>query len=144
MQNIRIEPTKHNDVDCGEHGTSRTVWGFVYVDEVPRAVYYVQWTLGQEREKGANVDLVMGEWADDATPEQRVAVSLVYRVGPDGPELKSIDPNGRPHAQNGLAAHLIPGRHVLGNPVGADAYAFFHAVFGQDPRVAALVQAAQV
>ncbi|MGE0786361.1 MAG: hypothetical protein AB7S26_11780 [Sandaracinaceae bacterium] len=144
MQNIRVEPTKQNDVDCGDHGVSRTVWGYLYVEEVARAVYYVQWTLERERENGANVDLVMGSWGDESTPEQRVAVSLVYRVGPDGPELKSIDPDGRPHATNGLAAHLIPARHVLGNPVGADAYAFLHAVFGQDPRVAALVQAAQV
>jgi hypothetical protein len=33
--------------------------------------------------------------------------------------------------------------NVLGNPVGADAYAFLHAVFGPDARVAELVQAAQ-
>ncbi|MCA9606501.1 MAG: hypothetical protein KC619_12935 [Myxococcales bacterium] len=143
MQNITIEPTKQSETDCGEHGISRTVWGYLYVEEVPRAVYYVQWTVDRERENGANVDLVMGEWGDDATPEQRVAVSLVYRIGPDGPEFKSIDPDARPHAQSGLAAHFIPGRHVLGNPVGADAYAFLHAVFGQDPRVQALVQAAQ-
>jgi len=145
MQNITIEPSKQNDVGpcecCGS--MSRTVWGYLSVDGTARAVYYVQWTLGQVPRHGANVDLVMGEWDDDATPEKRVAVSLVYRVGPNGPEFASIDPNDRPHASSGLAAHCIPGRHVLGNPVGADAYAFLHAIFGQDPRVAELVQAAQ-
>jgi hypothetical protein len=38
---------------------------------------------------------------------------------------------------------MIPARHVLGNPVAADAYAFTHAILGQDGRVAELVQAAQ-
>ncbi|MCB9593311.1 MAG: hypothetical protein H6719_11325 [Sandaracinaceae bacterium] len=144
MQNITIEPTNQSEVDCGEHGVSRTVWGYLYVEGVPRAVYYVQWTVGRAAENGANVDLLMGEWEDDSTPEQRVAVSLEYRVGPDGPEFRSLDPHERPHANSGLAAHNIPGRHVMGNPVAADAYAFMHAVFGQDARVAELVQASQV
>jgi len=122
---------------------SRTVWGYVYVNGESRAVYYVQWTLGQVARHGANIDLLMGEWAEGSTPEQRVAVSLVYRVGPHGPEFASIDPQGRPHVDSGLAAHCIPGRHVLGNPVGADAYTFLHAILGQDARVAELVQAAQ-
>jgi hypothetical protein len=145
MQNIAVDPDEQNDVGpcecCGS--MSRTVWGYLSVDGQSRAVYYVQWTLGQVPRHGANVDLIMGEWGEDATPEKRVAVSLVYRVGPDGPEFSSIDPDERPHASSGLAAHCIPGRHVLGNPVGADAYAFLHAIFGQDPRVAELVQAAQ-
>lgn len=145
MQNIRVEPTKSNDTGpcdcCGQ--MSRTVWGYLYVDDVSRAVYYVQWTLNQVPRHGANVDLVMGDWGDGSTSAKRVAVSLVYRVGPNGPEFGSIDPGERPHASSGLADHRIPGRHVLGNPVGADAYAFLHAIFGQDPRVAELVQAAQ-
>jgi len=73
----------------------------------------------------------------------RVAVSLVYRVEANGPEYASIDPDDREHARSGLAATMIPGRHVLGNPVAADAHAFLHAIFGQDGRVAELVQAAQ-
>ena len=145
MQNIRVEPTKQNDTGpcncCGK--MSRTVWGFLYVDETPRAVYYVQWTLGEVPRHGANIDLVMGDWSEGATPEKRVGVSLVYRVGPHGPEFASIDPGDRPHMASGLAAHAIPGRHVLGNPVGADAYAFMHAVLGQDQRTAEIVQAAQ-
>lgn len=145
MQDLRVEPDKQNDTGpcacCGS--MSRTVWGYLYEAGVSRAVYYVQWTLGQVPRHGANIDLLMGEWGEGSTPEQRVAVSLVYRVGPNGPEFASMDPDQRPHANSGLAAHRIPGRHVLGNPVGADAYAFLHAIFGQDQRVAELVQAAQ-
>jgi hypothetical protein len=145
MQDIMVEPTKHNDVGpcdcCGS--MSRTVWGHLYVDGDSRAVYYVQWTLGQVPRHGANIDLLMGQWGEDSTPEQRVAVSIVYRIGEHGPEFFSIDPDERPHAQSGLATNFIPGRHVLGNPVGADAYAFMHAILGQDQRVAELVQAAQ-
>jgi hypothetical protein len=145
MQDIVVEPTKHNDSGpcecCG--AMSRTVWGHIYADGESRAVYYVQWTLGQVPRHGANVDLLMGEWGDDSTPQQRVAVSIVYRVGEHGPEFYSIDPDHRPHAQSGLADNFIPGRHVLGNPVGADAYAFLHAIFGQDQRVSELVQVAQ-
>ncbi len=146
VQDITIEPSNQNDFGpcscCG--AMSRTVWGYLSVSGEARAVYYVQWTLGQVPRHGANVDLVMGNWADGATADQRVAVSLVYRFGENGPEFASIDPNGRPHTESGLAAHCIPGRHVLGNPVGADAYAFLHAIFGQDQRVSELVQAAQV
>ena len=142
---ITVEPDKSNDTGpcecCGS--MSRTVWGYLSVDGNSRAVYYVQWPLGQVKKHGANVDLLMGQWGEGTTPEQRVAVSLVYRVGPNGPEFASIEATGRPHAESGLAAHCIPARHVLGNRVGADAYAFLHAIFGQDPRVKELVDAAQ-
>ena len=145
MQNIAVDPDKQNDTGpcscCGS--MSRTVWGYLSVDGEARAVYYVQWTLGQVPKHGANVDLLMGNWGEGTTPQNRVAVSLVYTIGQNGPEFHSIDPDGRPHATSGLADNMIPGRHVLGNPVGADAYAFLHAIFGQDPRVAELVQAAQ-
>ena len=106
-------------------------------------MYYVQWTLGQVPKHGANIDLLMGEWGDATTPAQRVAVSLVLtRRDPWSRRFRSIDPNERPHAASGLAGHMIPGRHVFGNPVGADAYAFMHAIFGQDPRLAEIVKAA--
>jgi hypothetical protein len=145
MQDLRVEPSKSKDFGpcdcCG--AMSRTVWGYLYVEGVARAVYYVQWTLGQVPRHGANVDLLMGDWGDGTTPAQRVAVSLVYRLGEHGPEFASIDPDEREHARSGLAGNFIPGRHVLGNPVGADAYAFLHAIFGQDGRVSELVQAAQ-
>ncbi len=145
MQNITIELGKEKEFGpcdcCGQ--MSRTVWGYLSVDGTSRAVYYVQWTLGEVKRHGANIDLVLGEWGDTSTPAQRVAVSLVYRIGPHGPEFASIDPDERPHASAGLADNRIPGRHVLGNPVGADAYAFTHAIFGQDARVRELVDAAQ-
>lgn len=141
MQNIQIQPDKQNDVHCDDDGTtSRTVWGYINVDGAARAVYYVQWTLGQPAENGANIDLLMGEWGDGTTPEQRVALSLVLEIN-DGPLFYSIDPDGRPHAATGLAAHLIPAQNVFANPVGADAYAFMHAIFGQDPRVREIVDA---
>jgi hypothetical protein len=145
MQNITIELGKEKESGpcecCGQ--MSRTVWGYLSVDAVSRAVYYVQWTLGQVKKHGANIDLVLGDWGDGSTPAERVALSLVYRVGPHGPEFGSIDPDARPHANAGLADKRIPGRHVIGNPVSADAYAFLHAIFGQDPRVSELVQASQ-
>jgi hypothetical protein len=146
MQKLTVEPSKSNDFGpcscCG--AMSRTVWGYLYDDGEARAVYYVQWTLGQVPRHGANVDLIMGAWGDGSTPAQRVAVSLVYRIGPHGPEFATIDPDDRQHARSGMAGRNIPGRHVLGNMVGADAYAFTHAIFGQDKRVAELIQAAQV
>lgn len=145
MQNITLEPSKSKDTGpcacCG--ALSRTVWGYLSVDGEARAVYYVQWTLGQVKKHGANVDLVIGAWGDEATAAERVAVSLLYRIGPNGAELSSVDPDGRPHATSGLAGHLVPGRHVVGNPVAADAYAYLHAVLGQDPRVRELVDASQ-
>ncbi|HEX5035718.1 MAG TPA: hypothetical protein VFX30_00980 [bacterium] len=144
-QNFSIELGKENDTGpcecCGQ--MSRTVWGYLSVDAVARAVYYVQWTLGEVKKHGANVDLVIGDWTKEATPAKRVAVSIVYRIGPNGPEFASIDPDHRPHANAGLADHFIPGRNVLGNPIAADSYAFVHAIFGQDPRLAELIQAAQ-
>src|SRR5258708_10971922 len=137
MQDIQVQPDKSKDFGpcecCG--AMSRTVWGYLSEGGASRAVYYVQWTLGQVPRHGANIDLLMGEWGDGTTPDQRVAVSLVYRVGQRGPEWASIDADHRPHAGSGLAAQAIKGRHVMGNPVAADAYAFMHAILGQDPRV---------
>jgi hypothetical protein len=145
MNDLRVEPSGSNDVGpcecCG--AMSRTVWGYLYENGDARCVYYVQWTLDQVERHGANIDLLIGSWGEDATAEDRVAVSLEYRIGARGPEFASIDPGDREHAKTGLANHNIPGRHVLGNLVGADSYAFTHAILGQDTRVKEIVDAAQ-
>lgn len=145
MNDVRVEPSGSNDFGpCGCCGSmSRTVWGYLYEEGMARCVYYVQWTLDQVPRHGANIDLLLGSWGDDSTPDDRVAVSLVFRVGENGPEFASMDPDDREHAKSGMATHGIPGRHVLGNTVAADSYAFTHAIFGQDERLAELVQAAQ-
>jgi hypothetical protein len=37
------------------------------------AAYYVHWALGHVPDRGANIDLIVGEWGEAATRERRRA-----------------------------------------------------------------------
>ena len=138
---ITIEPAESNDTgvcDCCGRG-SRTVWGYAYADDRPLAAYFVHWTLGHVPDRGANIDLVVGEWGDGATPAGRSAVSLAYRLLESGPGMMVIDADTRPVSLSALAGQLLRREDVVGSAFAQDAFAIADAVLAQDDRVAELL-----
>jgi len=113
---------------CGK--SRRTAWGFVYRDGGPRACYFVEWTLGR-RDCAARFDVVVGDWFDGTTEDDREAVSLEYRLLESGPSFAVVDAAGRPAAEVGRATKSSD---VAGTPLGEEVVAIAGAVLEGDDR----------
>lgn len=134
---LEVEPASmRSSGRCGCCGkVRRTAWGYVFSDGGPRACYFVEWTVGHM--SGARIDVVVGDWNDGTTEQDRDAVSFECQLRtPRGgaPELVIADAAGRPAAEVGRArAH-----DVAGTPLAAEARAIADAVLARDGRLAEL------
>ncbi len=140
MDELTIEPSGIKDSGpcacCGN--ASRCVWGFVHGHDGVVAAFYVHWTLNGIRQHGANFDLILGHWGDDATAADRVLVALAYRLLDDGPGFMVIDADSRPAAKSDLVGRALKRADVLGQPIAQRAFAVLDAILLRDPRVAEL------
>lgn len=109
----------------------RTVWGFVYRDGGPRACYFVEWTPGGSV-CTARFDVVIGDWNDGTTEDDRRAVSLAYELADDGPTFTIADAAGRPAAEAGRPAKPAD---VVGTPLAEEAREIARHVIDADARV---------
>ena len=137
---IEIEPASmKNSGRCACCGKSRrTVWGYVYRDGGPRACYFVEWTLGR-RACSARFDVVVGDWFDGTTEDDREAVSLEYRLLDGGPIFSVVDAVGRPAAEVGRATK---GVEIAGTPLAEEAVTIADAILQADDRVRELASGA--
>lgn len=141
MEELLIKPDGENVTGncecCGN--ASRCVWGFARSGEGPAVAYFVHWTIGRVHDHGANFDLILGSWGEGTSAEQRVVVSLAYRLLESGPGFMVIDANGRPAANSGLAGRALARSEVVGQPIAQEAFAVVDAVLAQDPRITELL-----
>ncbi len=135
-ESLGIEPTGSNDAGpcecCGF--MSRTIWGFVHAPSATLAAYFVQWTLGNP-EHGANFDLVIGEWEENTTKDDRRVAALEYRVFDGGGEFMVIDAASRPVSGGEIASTALFRDQVVGKPIANDLYAIVDAIFMKDDRL---------
>ena len=118
---------------CGE--TSRSVWGLVHNGDATVAAYWMHWTVGHLNEPGANLDLVLGSWGDNATPRDRVAASLLYRQSEDHPPaFMIIDATDRSVAKSGLIGSALRREDVIGTPLAEHIFGLIDAICLQDTR----------
>jgi hypothetical protein len=138
---MTIEPTGSDDTGicdcCGR--SSRSVWGCAYAGSRCLAAYYVHWTLGHVPDRGANIDLIIGEWGETATAEHRSAIALAYRLIDTGPSMMVIDASARPFSRSPLVGRGLRRDEVIGTPTAQEAFAIADAVLAQDKRVAELL-----
>jgi hypothetical protein len=141
VDSIIIEPTDARDTgicECCGHVT-RCVWGEAYNKDRCIGVYYVRWTLGRIAEHGANIDLILGAWGEDAPPALRGALALAYRLLDTGPAMMVVDAHSRSGFGADLVGHLLRRVDVIGTPVAEEAFAIADAVLDQDARAAELL-----
>ena len=93
MTRLIVEPTGERNYGpcqcCGNE--SRCVWGLVSTPSEALAAYYVHWTVGRVADHGANLDLIVGRWGEEATAADRRLVALEYRLLDRGPAVMVID-----------------------------------------------------
>jgi hypothetical protein len=112
--------------------------GYVHAGDATIAAYIVHWTVGHFPELNANVDLIIGNWADNTTAADRVAVSLEMAVMDDRPTYMVIDAGSRPVAHSSLVGNALNRPDVLGTPLAADVFALIDAISEQDGRLPVL------
>lgn len=146
MARKRPEPLSIETSGSNDHGPcaccgnmSRCVWGFVNSATTPVAAYFVHWTLTRVADHGANFDLIIGKWDEEATPVDRSAVSLAYRLDETGPSFMVIDATDRPATTGGAAARALGRDQVIGQPIAKEAFALVDTILAQDERVAELL-----
>ena len=138
---ITIQSTGSKDAGtcdcCGR--SSRRVWGHAYTDGRPSAAYFVHWTLGHVADKGANIDLILGEWGEGTSSESRSALALAYRLIDTGPSMMVIDASARPFSRSSLVGKALRREEVIGSPAAQEAFAIADAILAQDARIAELL-----
>ena len=138
---IIIEPTGSKDTGvcdcCGR--SSRCVWGTAHAEGRVVAAYFVHWTLGHVPDRGANIDLILGEWGQTATADRRCAIAMAYRLTDTGPSMMMIDAKTRPLATSPLAERALDRIEVIGTALAQDAFAVADAVLAKDSRVVELL-----
>jgi hypothetical protein len=141
MEALRVEPTGVNDFGpcecCGNN--SRCVWGFIHTPQDTLASYFVHWTLNRVADHGANFDLIIGKWGEQATAQDRCLVSLAYRLFDGGPQFMVIDGHARPSAKSELVGRVLRRAEVVGQPIAKVAFAAVDAILAQDSRVLELL-----
>ena len=118
---------------CGND--SQSVWGMVHQGEATLAAYWMHWTVGHLSEPGANLDLVLGRWGDDATADDRFGVALIHHRQADGtPSLIVIDAADRPFSKGQLATTALSRAEVIGTPIAERVFSLVEAIYKQDGR----------
>lgn len=117
---------------CGR--ISKTIWGDLSQGEASLAMYFVQWTVGAP-EHDLNIDLIVGPWGEQAKPEHRFAVSLLYRPAGAGGSFMVIDGKGRRTDDRALCGRALKRAEVVGTPLAQEVFALVDAVWLTDPRI---------
>lgn len=95
---VRIEPEPPVKESICERceGTQRLAHGYVYEDEHPHGIYFVEWCDGDHPERAAFLTIGLGAFGEGTEPGERRAFGLEWRATGmalteqsirDGPEL---------------------------------------------------------
>jgi hypothetical protein len=134
-----VEPDGSNEGDlCADCGSpTRVVWGYIYADGEPRAVYYARWTPGHI-DRGAELLVSFGEWGEGADPKTRRAVGLECRMGAEVPAFMVVDAANLPWSGDVLGRSLSRDE-ALGSDAAREAFSLVDALWEQEPRLRAFL-----
>src|ERR1700723_586420 len=117
---LTIEPDGSNDFGpckcCGN--MSRTVWGYIRREDEIVSLYYVHWTPGK-LDRGARVELIIGQWGDNSSADERSAVAIACRVHEGEPQFMIRDAEEK---QDELASHALRRDQIVGTPMSAEIF----------------------
>ncbi|MEL6177725.1 MAG: hypothetical protein AAFS10_02170 [Myxococcota bacterium] len=140
MSGLTVEPLEEHTAEpcacCGHR--SRAVWGMIHDPVGPLASYAVHWTPHHTATQGATFDLVLGEWGETSTLDDRIAVSVQMRHGERGASFMVSDAHQRP--LSALAARHLAREQVVGTGIGKEVFACLDAIWLQDARIREVTQ----
>jgi len=118
---------------CGR--PSKTIWGSLSTNDKTLAVYYIHWTVNAP-EHSANIDVLVGEWGEGKTAQNRVLVSLLFQPSPGGGAFMVVDGPGRPADSRDLCERALRRAEVVGTPLAQEVFALVDAIWLTEPRIA--------
>jgi hypothetical protein len=121
--------------DCGQR--TKRVWGYIYRDDAAFAAYYVEWTPSH---RDALFDLIIGEWGESATADQRKAVSVAFKVLDSGPSFMVQDASARTIGSSSLASEALDRKDVIGSRIAEQVFQICDLIYVADPRISDLRQ----
>lgn len=138
VPSVRIEPDRVQSSHCDCcHGVASTANGYVYVDEEPHAVYFLDWTEGHP-ERSAFLTLSMGQWGDASTGDDRSTLGLEVRRGEDGEAGFHLADT--PHRKSEVLGHFVSRAHALAIGGLDDFWHVTDHIALDDPRAAAVIE----
>jgi hypothetical protein len=136
MSVISIDPCESSTSGacscCGK--PTETVWGYVYVDDGARAIYFCRWAQGHI-ENGMASALSIGGWGEDSNPAQRQLIGLDCRVLEDGPAFMVINAADSPWGDEEELGTKLSREAALASPLRQECFDILDRIIEDDGRV---------
>lgn len=138
MATVRVEPdaVKTSRCDCCD-GTASVANGYLYEDDAPRGVYFLDWTEGHP-DRSAFLTVSLGDWGEGTTGVDRSCLGVVVQRGDDGEAGFRLAEEG--HRVSDFLGSFVPREQALA--IGGLDH-FWHMtdhIAVDDPRAAAVIE----
>lgn len=120
---------------CGN--ITRQIGGEICEDEATEVLYFVTWTEDKP-EHYPNFDLIVGKWGEEANPEDRSLISLVYLTDAEPKSFSVINASSRPQASSGLVGKAWQRDDVIGTEIAHRVFEFIDFIWLNDARLSIL------
>src|ERR1051325_11584343 len=119
--------------DCGH--TTVTVWGYVYKDQEPFAVYYARSTP-KHPEAGIQMALSIGGWGEDANAEEKRCIGVLYGGQPEARGFMYVDASELPWGCESFLGAMQSREQVVGTELATAAGMILNVIHLRDARLA--------
>jgi hypothetical protein len=134
MSEIKVEPGGVRSRACPEcAGMAAVAHGYVYANDDPCAVYFVDWCERHGERRRAFVTITLGDWDGGSTGAERSAVCV--EVGADGMALTEQPFRDRPV----FFGRFRPGSAVLRSGGAFAGWQLVDRILADDPLAAAVL-----
>jgi hypothetical protein len=123
--------------DCGAE--VEMVFGFVYSDGVPHAVYHASYSSAH-RDEGASLRIVVGDWSDNAPPASRTSFGLEVRASGREYEFMLVGPSRSAWRATAFAAPMLSREDALAHPYKQEVFHIAEHIIHEDARLFEFLQ----
>lgn len=116
---------------CGN--MTQTIWGYIFEDRAPAAVYYARWTKGKP-DDDAIIAISIGEWGSHSRPQDRNCVAMRCKLVSGQPQFMIIDAATTPWQSAEVLGVMLSRDQVLSSDISQRAYSMIDCVVEEDLR----------
>ena len=121
---------------CGD--VSLLASGLVRRHEEPYAIYQVHWTNNQVFKHGAEFYLILGQFGEGTSSQDKFAVALHFFVERDRHGFMVVDADRTSIASNPLVGRALPRASVIDTPLAEEVFELVDAIWLDDENIAEL------
>jgi hypothetical protein len=133
MLAIEFEPPTESVCECCGNSTVRLT-RFVLKDGNAHAVYYAQYTRGHDEKRMSGL-IGLGEWGDDAGPEDRRAFPFQMWLKGDDTVIGLIDAEDSPWSDATFLGRVLDRDEALTHPWIQEVFHITDHIVTEDPEV---------